>query len=864
MVKSSIAGKCRNCPLYNQGQVIGETNCEDDITKVDLLILGEAPASEELKQNRPLVGVAGKIFREVFETLKLNEEKYFISNVVLCANIEKGRTNNPPPDAVQYCKPNWQTLIDTINPKITIIMGTIPMTSFDIATDGIVKRRGKIYRYKNHKVLLTCHPSFVKRNGGLSTEHGNNFINDFRMAKDILSPKKEIDIPLPDGSDDGGIFTIKLPSWCYSKDICLVDIQTMNHTKEVLYIFKNIKGEKIFHKVPDNIRYFYGVTGDIKNSPMLLSVDDVDLFVNENKNNLHKKALYESDVRTEIKHSIDYHFNREFEEPNIPPSIMFFDIEVYLDGSREFPDPKEGSKKPINSISFKMKGRKTYVLINKLSKMDKTKVDLNEFKDKDIIVKFYKNEKSLLQDFCKAIKFHKPDLLAGWNSTDFDIPTIYNRMRKKGLDPGLLSPIGHTFINPLKYGEIYIYGTYALDMMELFKEVSQKGVEESYKLDAIAQKYLNYGKVQYDITLDHMFENDINKFIEYSSRDTEILDALDDELGHISLKAELVRICASTWKVTEITSGQIDPLCISYAKKKDMVCRDSLCEKPENVSMPGAFVKKPDPGLHSYVIDLDFSSLYPSIVRSCNIGPNTFVARMIDDEKQRLYFSTKDRNHVLNKKKEWQKVPYMNGDAFKWIYNRSEYINSGKKIILELNPIYETKKKISLTPNEFEKYLKDNDAIITVSGTIFKGHKKELSFFNEILSYLMNSRKKYKDMMKNAKKNNDDSLTQKYDCVQMAYKILANSLYGVLANYAFRFYNIDMAKTITLTGQELVKFSGYHLGKYMINNNDKEIESDFIFDYNDKNINLLIYQDTDSLFVDMGEYLIKQGKLEMI
>ena len=70
---------CDECPLIDQQIVIGETNCENDLSKVDILILAEAPALEEVKLKRPLVGTAGKIFREAFSLSQLDKENHFIS-----------------------------------------------------------------------------------------------------------------------------------------------------------------------------------------------------------------------------------------------------------------------------------------------------------------------------------------------------------------------------------------------------------------------------------------------------------------------------------------------------------------------------------------------------------------------------------------------------------------------------------------------------------------------------------------------------------------------------------------------------------------------------------------------------------------
>ena len=42
----------------------------------------------------------------------------------------------------------------------------------------------------------------------------------------------------------------------------------------------------------------------------------------------------------------------------------------------------------------------------------------------------------------------------------------------------------------------------------------------------------------------------------------------------------------------------------------------------------GAYVKQPKPGLYKWVYDLDLTSLYPSIIMSINISPETKIGKV--------------------------------------------------------------------------------------------------------------------------------------------------------------------------------------------------------------------------------------------
>lgn len=828
-MKSNFSN-CDKCPLVKNHVIAGETNCEDDISKVDLLILAEAPASEEINQNRPLVGKAGKIFREAFSKSGLDKCNYFISNVVLCDNIqEDGKTDNPPQEAIDCCSSNWKKLIEFTKPKVVLLLGSIPMKIFGISDSGITKIRGSFFKasylsfYKeinidnDFDILLTVHPSFIQRNGGMNTEEGIKFLEDFNKISSMFNinkqPIKEFQLDKP--------YSFMLPNWCYSDDVCLINIQNIKETNTILYIFRDKKGNKIYHKIDSKDTYYYTTNEqNIANSPMILPVNKATLIKGSLPSSI-EQATYESDLRTEIKHAIDYRYNRKNEEFNPKLKILYVDIEVYSAGDRSFPDPKE-AKRPINSISFKLNNEKTYIYLCKLNGMDSKEPTIPD----NYNVKFFDNEEMLLEAFCSKVRELNPDIMCGWNFLNFDIVTIYGRMTRNKIPFGKLSPINLAYCNKNSYGNVCIYGMHVMDMLDLYKELSQS-VEPSYKLNSIAQKILGSGKVAYEGTLDTLYETDISKFLLYSGTDTDLLYELNEKLGHIDLKYELIKICASTWKAAENTTGLIDPLCVLYAKNINMVCRNALPIIESGESIPGAYVRNPIAGQHGYLIDFDFASLYPSIICSFNIGPNTYFGKV--DEST----------------------------AFDVVY-RKDVLDRNKTIDFIEDPIMQKSSKKQMTIGKLIDMIDDKKLIVTPAGTIYKNHEDELSFFTKILIYLLDSRKEYKDKQKVAKGKNDEELFKLFYNCQWAYKILANSLYGVLANEAFRFFNLDLAKSVTLSGQELIKYSGYHLGRFMKDKHD-DIDISFLKDYDTKDIPYIVYQDTDSIFVAMGDYMLDEN-----
>jgi DNA polymerase elongation subunit (family B) len=392
-------------------------------------------------------------------------------------------------------------------------------------------------------------------------------------------------------------------------------------------------------------------------------------------------------------------------------------------------------------------------------------------------------------------------------------------MKKNGVDINLLSPIKKVSFNPERYAGNYIYGLHFLDLLEVYKSFTYNQ-ESSYKLGAIARKELGKDKIAYDGTLDNIYINDINKFIEYSYVDTELLFELEQKLRFIELLYEMIRVCSSTWNSSGTTMGLIDPLVVSYAKKNGYVCKDTIYDREvKEGHIEGAYVRNPIPGLHSFIVDFDFSSLYPSTIVTYNMDPSITLIASIEEDLAYLY-----------------------------IYKRNEMPD---QFPIVLYPYKKNNQKKTITLAKFNEFLEKYKCIVNINGSIFLGHEYKKSFIAEIVKYLLDSRKEYREKMKQVDRNSMEYSV--YSNRQLVYKITNNSIYGVLANKYFRFFNERIAEAITKTGQEVSKFVQYHLG-YYLETGQKYIDPEFIHK-SDEVIPYICYGDTDSMFVNIFDYL---------
>lgn len=825
-IKSSLAD-CSKCILLDQSSCILETNCEDDITKVDLIIIAENPGKQEIEKGVPLIGRAGQTFRTYFNKYGLNKLNYLLTNTVLCQTIlPDGTTGNPDEETIERCKVNCFNIIETCKPKLIVLLGTSPMSAFGLAKSGITNIRGNFFKWKDFDILLTIHPSFVNRNRSFEEK----FAEDLRKVGEFLGSVSETESKNDViENHQKGVWYYKIPDKYYTSDYRLVDVQFINKTNEILYIFRDKDNKKVYHKENDDY-YCYQSPKEIE-AKKNVKFDDLNLIKipYKHKLKLDPTITYEGDIKLSVKRAIDYFLLKKEEAKIIDLNVMFLDIEVY--SVDKFPEPVDADY-PIVILSYCYHGKfKTYALEHSSIIKNSTQ-KISPSKNSDI--KIYKNEKSLMSEFVKDLKDLDPDIVTGWNFIKFDLPYIFNRLKKLGIPQASLSKFGDAFVDfETEYASITGYTV--LDQLKLYKEFILTK-RENYRLGTIAQIELkDKKKLDEGESFAYKYERDINSAIEYNIRDVDILVEIEKEKQHIGFLNELKIISKNTFRGSASPFGRIDALCISYLKEKGLASKNS--EHGTSTEFEGAFVKEPITGINDWIVDFDFSSLYPSIILTYNIGINTFIAKL------------KETNHAY----------YLNYDPS----------SLPDMIPVVLDPTF-SRKEVMVKREELIQKIKDEKSICVMSGCIFKNHEKELSYFSEILEVLLSSRKVYKSKMFDAKQAKDEFNRFLYKTKQEAYKILANALYGVLGNSSFRFFDRDCGRSVTLSGQEAIKTAILEGNNYVNKIKTGKLELVPKLNVNEmygdltRKTPFVITGDTDSLFITYNDVIDKKKSREDI
>jgi DNA polymerase elongation subunit (family B) len=123
----------------------------------------------------------------------------------------------------------------------------------------------------------------------------------------------------------------------------------------------------------------------------------------------------------------------------------------------------------------------------------------------------------------------------------------------------------------------------------------------------------------------------------------------------------------------------------------------------------------------------------------------------------------------------------------------------------------------------------------------------------KFVSEWFDKRKKYKKMMIERKKAGDKEGEQYYNLLQWNFKILINSVYGYLGTRYSRFYDVDNARAVTLTGQAGLKRTINRLNNFFQNEWAETELGKKLGATNFKDF--VVYGDTDSVYASCGRLM---------
>ena len=541
-------------------------------------------------------------------------------------------------------------------------------------------------------------------------------------------------------------------------------------------------------------------------------------------------SLFESDVPAETRILIDAYEDND--EPSEGHRVVYLDIEVSTEGG--FPNVEEADKE-ITAIAIydSLTAKYTAFILDKENK-------LNDFVKENVEVRSFTEEDSLLMHFLTKWEEIQPTISTGWNSDNFDMPYLFRRM-KHIVGPNnakRLSPIKVAYINDWNK-KVIVAGVTHLDYMTLYKKLNIKQ-EASYALGAIGKKIVGMEKIAYKGSLDDLYKADINKYIEYNLNDVQIIVALEKKLQFIELARAICHKGHVPYEWYEMSSRFIEGAILMYLRRKGQVAKNKSLDgrdeyetqmEDNEQGFEGAYVKAPIPGRYDWVFDLDLTSMYPNIIISLNLSPETKVAVINKIEYDDSY--VEDRTKEIREDYDNLSDSTHKKTPFAQYLDQRLYAFNARLFAQNKIGKYHVGSTV-YTNDEFKQLITQTNLSVASNGVMCKQDKTGV--IPEILVKWFDERK---DLRKLAKKHADLKEWEKYefyDGRQKVQKVLLNSIYGVLGLPIFRFYDKDNASAVTITGQDIIKSTG------------KAINECFKRALDEKEGDWVIYTDTDSCF----------------
>lgn len=297
--------------------------------------------------------------------------------------------------------------------------------------------------------------------------------------------------------------------------------------------------------------------------------------------------------------------------PNL--NTLSLDIEVY--NPKGMPKSEED---PIIMISLSSNQGLQKVLSTAKSPLD--------------FVETVDSEAEMLRRFVEIVQEENPDLLIGYNSDNFDFPYIKDRAEllniplNLGTDGSSLRFMKKGFANAA-----LIKGRVHVDLYLIMRRYLQL---DRYTLERV---YLElFDKEKHDIPGDeiHSYWSEggekLETLFKYSLDDAVTVTEIGEKM--LPLTLELTRIVGQPFfDVARMTTGQLVEW---YLIRKAYEQGEVVPNKPSasqysnrrGKRAAGGYVKDPVKGLHENIVYFDFRSLYPSIIISKNVSPDTLVA----------------------------------------------------------------------------------------------------------------------------------------------------------------------------------------------------------------------------------------------
>nr|4AHC_A Chain A, DNA POLYMERASE [Pyrococcus furiosus]4AHC_B Chain B, DNA POLYMERASE [Pyrococcus furiosus]4AIL_C Chain C, DNA POLYMERASE [Pyrococcus furiosus] len=264
-----------------------------------------------------------------------------------------------------------------------------------------------------------------------------------------------------------------------------------------------------------------------------------------------------------------------------------------------------------------------------ISYADENEAKVITWKNIDLpYVEVVSSEREMIKRFLRIIREKDPDIIVTYNGDSFDFPYLAKRAEKLGIK----LTIGRDGSEPKmqRIGDMTAVEVKGRIHFDLYHVITRTINLPTYTLEAVYEAI--FGKPKEKVYADEIAKawesgENLERVAKYSMEDAKATYELGKEF--LPMEIQLSRLIGQPlWDVSRSSTGNlVEWFLLRKAYERNEVAPNKPSEEEYQrrlrESYTGGFVKEPEKGLWDDIVYLDFIALYPSIIITHNVSPDT-------------------------------------------------------------------------------------------------------------------------------------------------------------------------------------------------------------------------------------------------
>ena len=246
------------------------------------------------------------------------------------------------------------------------------------------------------------------------------------------------------------------------------------------------------------------------------------------------------------------------------------------------------------------------------------------------------SEKAAIRRFLEYLHALDPDVITGWNVVDFDLAFLSRVARRHGVHFAIGRSDDEFALQKdasfTRESRASVFGRQVLDGLSLMRGAFIR--LDDYKLETASQAFLGKGKLiagdGRHTEIEALYRGDPQRLVDYNLQDARLVLELLDRTGLVELAIERSLLTGMQLDRVSAAIASVDSLYLNALRQRGVVA-PSVGTGEREARIGGGYVMESKPGIYRNVLVFDFKSLYPSIIRTFNIDPLTYVRQPAPD-----------------------------------------------------------------------------------------------------------------------------------------------------------------------------------------------------------------------------------------